>query len=87
MPLSVVRDSGYGRADVRASMHRVRPLAGFLRNNGPIVRQSYRLLRPNAVWHCDGYHKLIRYGVVIHGFIDGYCHTVSDPFADIRIFH
>ncbi|KAI0087666.1 hypothetical protein BDY19DRAFT_892184, partial [Irpex rosettiformis] len=26
--------------------------------------------------HCDGHHKLIWWGIVLHGFIDGYCHTV-----------
>ena len=28
------------------------------------------------VWHLDGHHKLIRWGVVIHGIADGYDHTV-----------
>ena len=27
---------------------------------------------PNALWHIDGYHKLIRWRLVIHGGIDGY---------------
>lgn len=27
---------------------------------------------PNALWHIDGYHKLIRWRYVIHGAIDGY---------------
>ena len=27
---------------------------------------------PNSVWHLDGYHKLIRWGIVIHGAVDGY---------------
>ena len=26
----------------------------------------------NALWHIDGYHKLIRWRLVIHGGIDGY---------------
>ena len=26
----------------------------------------------NSVWHLDGYHKLIRWGIVIHGAVDGY---------------
>ncbi|KAI5982901.1 hypothetical protein EDC04DRAFT_2616344 [Pisolithus marmoratus] len=32
-------------------------------------------IRPNALWHMDGHHKLIRWGIVIHGIVDGYCHT------------
>ena len=27
---------------------------------------------PNGLWHIDGYHKLIRWRIVIHGGIDGY---------------
>ena len=27
---------------------------------------------PNSLWHIDGYHKLIRWRIVIHGVIDGY---------------
>ncbi|ESK81644.1 hypothetical protein Moror_3251 [Moniliophthora roreri MCA 2997] len=28
------------------------------------------------MWHLDGHHKLIRWGIVIHGIIDGFCRTV-----------
>lgn len=31
---------------------------------------------PNAVWHIDGNHKLIRWRFVIHGGIDGYSRTI-----------
>ena len=27
---------------------------------------------PNALWHIDGHHKLIRWNMVVHGGIDGY---------------
>ena len=27
---------------------------------------------PNSLWHIDGYHKLIKWRIVIHGAIDGY---------------
>ena len=27
---------------------------------------------PNSLWHIDGYHKLVRWCVVLHGGIDGY---------------
>jgi len=26
----------------------------------------------NSVWDLDGYHKLIRWGIVFHGAVDGY---------------
>jgi hypothetical protein len=42
-----------------------------------IQRWQYKVSRPNALWHMDGHHKLICWGIVIHGIIDGYCHTVS----------
>ena len=31
---------------------------------------------PNSVWHIDGHHKLIRWGLVTHGGIDGYSRTI-----------
>ena len=27
---------------------------------------------PNSLWHIDGYHKLIRWRILIHGGVDGY---------------
>ena len=26
----------------------------------------------NSVWHLDDYHELIRWGIVVHGAVDGY---------------
>lgn len=37
----------------------------------------YRVKRSNALWHIDGHHKLIRWGFVVHGIIDGYCRTIT----------
>ena len=42
-------------------------------------RRKYFSSSPNALWHCDGHHKLIKYGFVIHGFIDGNHRTVCCP--------
>jgi UDP-N-acetylglucosamine enolpyruvyl transferase len=77
-----IRTKGYKvrRTHVKASMARVRPLAALVRQGQAIVRRSYQVTRPNEVWHQDGYHKLIKYGQVIHGFIDGYCRTVHSFF-------
>ncbi|KAF5309236.1 hypothetical protein D9619_012711 [Psilocybe cf. subviscida] len=41
------------------------------------ARQKYRVPRPNALWHIDGHHKLIHWGIVIHGIADGYSRTVT----------
>ena len=38
-------------------------------------RSQYHVKRSNALWHIDGHHKLIWWGIVIHGVIDGYCRT------------
>lgn len=38
---------------------------------------KYESRGPNEVWHIDGHHKLILWGIVIHGVVDGYCRTVS----------
>ena len=31
---------------------------------------------PNALWHIDGCHKLIRWCLVIHGGIDGFSRLI-----------
>jgi Bacterial regulatory protein, Fis family len=62
---------------VRDAYKRINILGQVLRLNEKILRHEYNSPRPNFCWHCDGHHKLIRWGFVIHGFIDGYCRTVS----------
>ncbi|KAF7311812.1 hypothetical protein MIND_00191700 [Mycena indigotica] len=42
-----------------------------------IRRREYRVLGPNSLWHHDGQHGLIRWGIVIHGFIDGYSRLIT----------
>ena len=31
----------------------------------------------NDFWYIDEYHKMIRWGIIIHGGIDGYCRLVT----------
>jgi len=45
-------------------------------------RTHYSVPRPNALWHIDGHHKLIAWGIVIHGAADGYSRTVRIHDAD-----
>ncbi|KAJ7584222.1 hypothetical protein C8J56DRAFT_735916, partial [Mycena floridula] len=59
---------------VRASLQRVDGLGQVLRNHEAIDRQRYSVPHSNYLWHLDGHHKLIKWGFVIHGIIDGYCH-------------
>jgi hypothetical protein len=49
-----------------------------------IRRQAYQVARPNALWHIDGHHKLILWGIVIHGCVDGHSRTVSDHLMNAR---
>ncbi|KAJ7233667.1 hypothetical protein C8J57DRAFT_1090354, partial [Mycena rebaudengoi] len=64
------------RRRVRASMKRINNLVSVLRNHEAIDRQKYSVPHSNYLWHLDGHHKLIRWGIVIHGIVDGYCRTV-----------
>jgi hypothetical protein len=65
------------KSRVMHSLRRVDALGQVLRRRNTIKRRKYCNPRPNAVWHCDGHHKLIWWGIVFHGFVDGYCRTVS----------
>ena len=47
-------------ARVRASMIRTDPEGAVLRWMDTIQRRSYSVYGPNALWHIDGHHKLIR---------------------------
>ena len=59
-----------------------------------IVRRRYSVPGTLALWHIDGNHKLIRWGFVIHGGIDGfsrkimYLHSSTNNRADtvFRLF-
>lgn len=61
---------------VTASVRRVDRLGRIMRQGKTIQRRVYHVSRPNALWHVDGHHKLILWGIVIHGIVDGYCRTV-----------
>jgi hypothetical protein len=65
---------------VRKALQRVDQLGHVLRRRSMLLRKPYSVPRPNHLWHCDGHHKLIQWGIVIHGFIDGYDRVVSVPY-------
>jgi hypothetical protein len=69
------------RHRVASSMRRVDGLGRVLRERRVVRRRKYLVKRPNSLWHLDGHHKLIRWGIVIHGLIDGYCRTVCSMFS------
>ena len=39
-------------------------------------RTRYHVPQPNHLWHIDGHHKMIAWGIVIHGVADGYSRKV-----------
>ena len=58
------------------SLRRVDRVGQVLRNRQVKHRRKYYVKQPNALWHIDRHHKLIRWGIVIHRVIDGFCRTV-----------
>ncbi|KAF9035454.1 hypothetical protein BJ165DRAFT_1304071, partial [Panaeolus papilionaceus] len=58
---------------IRAAVHNVDAVAASLRKQATAKkpRGQYHVSRPHALWHIDGHHKLIKWGIVIHGVIDG----------------
>ena len=62
---------------VRMTLRHMDGLGQALRNHEAIDQCVYTVPRSNYLWHTDGHHKLIKWGVVIHGFVDGHCRTVK----------
>ena len=60
------------RHRVRESLTRIDPRGVQTRLRQALHRRKYSVCMPNSLWHIDGYHKLIKWRIVIHGGIDGY---------------
>ena len=54
------------------SLSRVDNITQTILRTQTIQRREYTSSRPNALWHVDGHHKLGPWGIVIHGFVDGF---------------
>ena len=65
------------------SVRRINHLGQVLQDRQVKTRRKYQVKQPNALWHIDGHHKLIHWGIVIHRFIDGFCRTVCMPLNQI----
>jgi hypothetical protein len=65
------------RRRIRESLQRVDPIGLISRRRGVLTRRKYYVKYPNSLWHLDGYHKLIRWKLVIHGGIDGYSRLIT----------
>eukprot|EP00112_Aurelia_sp_Birch-Aquarium-sp1_P003441 Seg1384.6 transcript_id=Seg1384.6/GoldUCD/mRNA.D3Y31 product="hypothetical protein" protein_id=Seg1384.6/GoldUCD/D3Y31 len=77
--LGALRARGYKvpQQRVRAAMWLLDPQGTALRWFGTIYRRKYYVPCPNALWHIDGCHKLIRWHFVIHACIDGLSRLIT----------
>jgi hypothetical protein len=73
------------RRRVRDSLERVDGLGRALRQQDTIQRRKYKSQYSRSVAHIDGMHKLILWGFVIHGIIDGHDHMVKFFFSELLI--
>ena len=64
------------RKKIRKSLVRIDPKNSALRMGIVVHRRKYYVPWPNSLWHIDGHHSLIRWGLVIHGCIDGYSRRI-----------
>mgnify|MGYP002803594485 FL=1 len=60
----------------RNCLRSIDPIGTALRWRSLIYRRKYSVPTPNALWHIDGNHKLIRWRLVIHLCIDGYSRLI-----------
>ncbi|KAF5341451.1 hypothetical protein D9758_014738 [Tetrapyrgos nigripes] len=60
-----------------------RVIGPAVRPFGPtrLSRREYNVPGPNSLWHQDGQHGLIHWGIIFHGFIDGYARFVLGIWA------
>jgi hypothetical protein len=64
------------RERLRDSLHRIDTFGVLNRWAQIIPRRKYNVTSPNALWHIDGNHKLIRWKFIIHGGIDGFSRMI-----------
>ena len=64
------------RHKIRDALHAVDPEGVRYRLKRALHRRIYNVFGPNHLWHIDGYHKLIRWKIVVHGGIDGYSRLI-----------
>lgn len=60
-----------------SNMARSEHLQRNLKRRLIVKRRRYKVPHPNYLWHIDSHHKLIFWGIVVHGVVDGHCHSVS----------
>ena len=65
------------RERIRNSLRRVDPVGCQVRRRMALHRRVYSVKSPNALWHLDGHHKLIRWKIITHGGIDGFSRLIT----------
>jgi hypothetical protein len=60
------------RQKLRNVIKEIDPIGLAIRTTVGIYRRVYCVKGPHHLWHIDGWHKLIRYGLVVHAGIDGH---------------
>ena len=65
------------RSALNASIHCVDHGGTVERWRHVVHRRVYSVAHPNALWHIDGQHKLIRWRFVIHAAVDGFSRTIT----------
>ena len=65
------------RNHIRESIVRVDPFCRSKRSCSRLIRHDYVNLGPHHMWHIDGHHKLIRYGLITHGGVDGCSRVIT----------
>lgn len=66
------------KSRVISSLECIGELGRVMRKRKVIKRRRFSVKRPHALWHFYGYHKMIRWGIVIHGFIDIFSQAVRN---------
>ena len=88
--LGALRSRGLNiqRWRVRNCLRTLDPIGTALRWRSAIYRRKYSVPTPNALWHIDSNHKLIRWRLITHVCVDGYsrliiyAHCCSNNKAD-----
>lgn len=64
---------------MRVAVHAADPAGAAQRAVASLVtrRRLYSVPGPNALWHIDGHHKLIKWKIVTHGGIDGHTRLIT----------
>ena len=67
-------EHGYSvtQQSVRLLLHIIDPEGISNRKRHCLRRRQYINPGPNSIWHIDGYDKLAKYGIYIHGCVDGF---------------